>query len=129
MAIAKTIQSGAQPAQKAGFFEFSVSENVEVRVKVKAGKAARAKDFPQTYPTSSGDFTLDRLIINLEVKKNANEKNPIELHVRKRGSETTLAYLSGNQWVKLDTSTQGDFLYTSHQDWPSDPPVGVGHSS
>lgn len=129
MAIGKTIQSGLQPNQQAGFFEFSVGGNVEVRVKVKAGKAAQAKVFPDTYPTSSGGFTLDRLVINLAVQKNAGEISPIELHVRKQGSETTLAYLAGNQWVKLDTSTQGDYLVTTHPNWPSDPSVGVGHSS
>ncbi len=129
MAIAKTIQSGAQPNQQAGLFEFSVSGIVEVRVKVKAGKAAQAKAFPDTFPTSSGGFTLDRLVINLVVQKNINEINPIELHVRKQGIETTLAYLSGNQWVKLGTSLQGDFLVANPTDWPSDPAVGVGHSS
>jgi hypothetical protein len=129
MAITKTINSGARPAQQAGFFEFSVSGKVEMRVKVKAGKAAQAKEFPEKYPTVSGNFTLDRLVINLAVPKKAGEQSPIELHVRKQGKETTLAYLVGNQWVKLDTATQGEFLVASHPDWPSDPAVGIGHSS
>ena len=69
MAITETIKSGTKTSKKDDLFEFSVGEKVEVKVKVKACKSAQAKEFPQTYPASSGDFTLDRLVINLEVKK------------------------------------------------------------
>jgi len=129
MAIAKIIQSGTPPTPNAGLFEFSAANRVEVRVKVKAGKTPRAKDFPPTYPASSGKFTLSRFVINLEVQKKPGEISPIELRVRIQDNETTLAYLSNNQWVILDSTLQGDFLIASHPDWPGDPAVGIGQSS
>lgn len=129
MAINKTINSGNTPTQRDGSYEFSSGGTVEVKVKVKPGKTPKAKAIPDIFPASSGDFTLDRLVINLEVKKNAGEINPIELHVRRQAGETTLAYLSGGKWVKLGTSLQGDFLYANPTDWPGDPSIGIGHTS
>ena len=128
MAPKMTIQPGTPPKSNAGFFEFSAGAQLEVKVKVKAGKTPKAKAAPQTYPTSSGNFTLSRLVINLEVQKNPGEKSPIELHVRKQGDENTLAYLTGNKWKPLSTNLRGAFLVSSHEDWPSDPPVGIGQS-
>ena len=127
--MAITIQPGTQPKPNAGLFEFSAGNQLEVRVKVKAGKTPQAKEYPQTYPAISGTFTLNRLVINLEVQKNPGEISPIELRVRIQDNETTLAYLSNNQWVILDSTLQGDFLIASHPDWPSDPAVGIGQSS
>jgi hypothetical protein len=125
-----TIQPGTRANPNAGFFEFSTGAQVEVKVKVKPGKSPQAKPAPATNPPqSSGKFTLSRVVINLEVSKAPGEKSPIELRVRKRGNENSLAYLSNNKWEVLPTTLQEGFLVASHPDWPSDPAVGIGQSS
>jgi hypothetical protein len=108
---------------KAKRFEFLMNDEVEVKVKVKEGKTARAKPLPADDPPSQSDFTLARLVMNLEVPGGADE---IEIHVKAQAGETKLAYFLNNRWKIISQARQGGFFIARIKNWPEDPSIGAG---
>lgn len=114
------------PMGKNNVFEFKKDGLLHVKVKVANGKKAIAKEFSDPIPPDSKDFTLDRLVINLEVPD--NQGNPIDLEVLKEGNESKLAYSFNGAWkVVQGVSTQGYYLKATIPNWPDDPGIGIGH--
>jgi hypothetical protein len=129
--VQRTINAGNAPqehddkigAAAAKRFEFSAQGQVQVKVKVKRGKNARVKAVPANDPPSQDDFTLLRLVMNLEVPGGADE---IELEVKALEGETKLAYYYNNKWNIIPHTKAGGFFKASVKNWPDDPSVGMG---
>jgi hypothetical protein len=120
--VNSTLKSGAP----ASLIQFLVGGKVEVSVKVGQGKSALAKAFGAEPPAPTG-YTIDRLVINLQVPNNQNQE--IELAVRARAAETTLFYCVDNAWRVISGATKDSagFLSATLPSWPDDPMVAAGH--
>lgn len=130
--VKRVISEGATPAEYADTlgksnakrFEFSTAGEVQVKVKVKSDKIARAKALPENDPPSGGGFVLDRLVINLMVPGGADS---LELSVKAQAGETKLAYFYNNAWNLLRSKKEGGFLVAQVENFPDDPAIGIGH--
>lgn len=130
--VKRVISEGTTPAEyedtlgksNAKRFEFSAAGQVQVKVKVKSNKIARAKALPENDPPSGNGFVLDRLVINLRVPGGADS---LELSVKAQAGETKLAYFYDNAWNLLRTKNEDGFLVAQVENFPDDPAVGIGH--
>ena len=129
--VQRTIHVGNKPQENddtigtaaAKRFEFSTQGQVQVKVKVKRGKNAKAKAVPADDPPSQNDFTLLRVVMNLEVPGGADE---IELEVKALEGETKLAYFYNNKWNIISETITGGSFRAKVPNWPDDPLLGSG---
>jgi hypothetical protein len=132
--VSRTINAGSAPSitddklpdgTPTRRFDFSANGQVQVRVKVKPGKTARAKTPPAEDPSSQKDFTLKRLAINLEVPGGADT---IEIEVKSPdAAETKLAYYFNDRWNIISQSKTDGFFKARVSNWPDDPSIGLGN--